>query len=158
IARPSLRLQKSGPAQTLLYDALTFRLQVTNTGAGDVTDLVLTDLLPDGLEHSSHSNKLTWNLGSLPAGPTRAVEYQVIAKAVGRLCNHASASAAGGIQENAESCVIVAEANMSLGKTGPRVQYLNFPVAYRITVTNTGSSPLAQVVITDPVPAQARFV
>src|SRR5262249_1644421 len=153
IAQPSLHLQKSGPAQAMLYDSLTYRLHVANTGGAEVADVVLSDLLPDGLEHSSHSNKLTWNLGRLAPGQTRMVEYQAIAKSVGRLCNRATVTAAGGIHESAESCVVIAEARLTLAVSGPAARYLNMPAAYRITATNAGTAPLGSVTIVDPLPA-----
>src|SRR5206468_2545526 len=86
-----------------------------------------------------------------------SVEYQVVAKAAGRHCNRAVATA-GGLREEAESCVTVAEAKMSLTKTGPEQRYVNLAAAYQLTVSNTGSAPLTNVVIHDPLPAQTTFV
>lgn len=158
IARPSIGLRKEGPAQAILYDALTYRLTVTNTGGVEVSGVVLTDPLPDGLESADGKKALTWELGTLAPGQCRTVEYQAVAKKTGKLCNKAVATATGGLREEAESCVSVAEAKITLAKAGPERRYVNLPAAYQITVTNAGAVPFENVTVADPLPADATFV
>jgi uncharacterized repeat protein (TIGR01451 family) len=158
VARPGLRLRKEGPTQAVLYDALTFRLEVSNTGTAPATNVVLTDSLPEGLEPSSGRNPLTWDLGTLEPGRTRTVEYQAVAKTTGRLCNRAVVTAAGGLREQAESCVSVGEAKLALTKTGPAQYYLNRATTYQLTVSNPGTAPATNVVLSDPLPEQMQFI
>jgi uncharacterized repeat protein (TIGR01451 family) len=158
INRPGLSLRKSGPSQAVLYDMLTYKLEVTNSGATPLADVVLTDTLPEGLEHSSGKNPLTWQVGALEPGRSRVIEYQAVAKGKGRLCNRALATAAGGLREEAESCTTVGEPKLALSKTGPTRRYINLAAAYQITVSNPGTAPANNVTITDPVPAGATFV
>lgn len=158
IARPSISLRKEGPAQAVLYDALTYRLTVTNTGGVEVSGVTLNDTLPEGLEPADGKKPMTWDLGTLAPGQCRTVEYNVVAKKAGKLCNKAVATAAGGLREEAESCVTVADARMTLAKTGPDRRYVNLAAAYQITVTNAGTAALENVSITDLVPAEATFV
>jgi uncharacterized repeat protein (TIGR01451 family) len=158
ISRPALSLRKSGPTQAVLYDVLSYRLDVTNSGTAPVTQVVVTDQLPEGLEHSGGKNPLTWDLGTLEPGQSRRVEYQVVAKATGRLCNKATATAAGGLRDQAESCVTVGEAKLTLAKTGPERQYVNLAAAYQISVSNPGTAPVANVTIADPLPEGMEFV
>jgi uncharacterized repeat protein (TIGR01451 family) len=158
VARPSLRVQKSGPAQAVLYDALTFQLTVTNSGDAEAEGVVLTDTLPAGLEPVGYQNPLSWNIGTLAPGQSRSVEYHAVAKAAGGLCNRASVTAAGGIHEVAESCIHIGEAKIALAATGPARRYVHIPAAYQLTVTNAGDAPLAEVVVANPVPAKTSFV
>lgn len=157
-AQPSIKLNKAGPTQAILYDALIYRLTVTNTSAAEVTRVLLTDDLPAGLEHASGKRQLTWDLGTLAPGQSRQVEYQVVAKAVGQLCNRAVVGAAGGLREEVVSCVTVTEAKLTLAKTGPAHRYVNMRFPYQLTVTNSGTAPLENVVITDPVAPQTSFI
>jgi uncharacterized repeat protein (TIGR01451 family) len=158
VSRPALRLSKEGPTRAVLYDVLTYRLTVTNTGTAPAAGVFLSDTLAAGLEHSSGQSQLTWEIGALEPGASRTVDYQVVAKLAGRLCNRAAATANGGLREEALSCVQVAEAKLTLTKTGPTRRYLNMPAAYQITVSNPGTAPLANLVITDPLPPQMTFV
>jgi uncharacterized repeat protein (TIGR01451 family) len=158
ITRPAISLRKCGPAQAVLNDTLTYQLVVTNTGTAEVTGLRLTDTLPAGLEHSGGKNQLNWDLGRLAPGQSRQVEYQAVARAAGRLCNRAAANAAGGLHQEAESCVTVTAAKLSLSKTGPARRYVNQQTTYRLTASNTGDAALTNVRITDPVPDKMTFV
>lgn len=158
VTRPSLSLQKQGPTQAVLGDTLNYRLTLTNTGRTELTNLLLTDLLPDGLERARGKERLSWIIGTLAPGQSQSVDYQVVAKKPGRLCNKAIATAAGGVREEMESCVTVGEMKLDLTMTGPERRYLNLPAAYQITVHNPGTLPLTNVVLHDPLPAQTTFV
>jgi uncharacterized repeat protein (TIGR01451 family) len=158
INRPAIALRKTGPSQAVLYDMLTYKLEVTNSGETPLNDVVVTDTLPEGLEHSSGKNPLTWQVGTLEPGRSRVIEYQAVAKAAGRLCNRALATAAGGLRDEAESCTTVGEPKLSLHKTGPTQQYTNLAADYQITVSNPGTAPTNNVILADPIPAGATFV
>lgn len=153
-----LQLRKGGPNQAVLFDALTFQLTVTNTGTSEVTGVVLTDALPEGLEHASGQKVLKWDIGTLRPGQARSVEYQLIAKKADRLCNQAVATASGGLREEARHCVTVTEAKLQLLMTGPEKRFLNRPATYQITVSNPGTAAATNVVITNVLPPKTTLV
>lgn len=157
VARPGLTMQKSGPTEAVLADTLTYRLTLSNSGSADVTNLLVTDILPAGLEHSSGKDRLSWILGTLAPGQSQTVEYQVVARKIGQLCNKVIATAAGGLREEKEFCVQVGERRLSLVMTGPERRYLNLPATYLLTVSNPGTLPLSDVIITNPLPAQTAL-
>jgi uncharacterized repeat protein (TIGR01451 family) len=158
IEKPSLRVEKNGPTQANLHDTLTYQIVLTNTGSIDITNLQLADLLAPGLEHAGKKDRLNWIIGALPAGQSKTVEYQVTATKPGRLCNKAVAAAAGGVHQEMETCVTVTEAKLAVSMTGPKTRYLNMPATYRVTVANTGTAPLDQITLYDPLPARTTFV
>jgi uncharacterized repeat protein (TIGR01451 family) len=157
IARPALRLDKQGPAQAVLYDSLNYRITLTNTGEAELTNLLLTDTLHAGLEHATHKDRLSWLIGTLAPGQSQTVEYQVIAKMSGRLCNKAVATAAGNFRQEQESCVTVGEAKLGMTMTGPKKSYVNTAATYQIILANTGTLPVQNIVVTNPVPAGLTF-
>jgi uncharacterized repeat protein (TIGR01451 family) len=155
---PIIRLVKNGPARAKLNETIAYQLTVTNTSGTELTGVKATDKLPAGLEHASGKNTLTWDLGNLRPAESRPIDYKVVVKKEGRLCNRAEVTTAGGVREEASHCVAVGQARLTLAKTGPKVRYLNIPVTYLLTVSNPGSLPATNVVVTDPVPAQMAFV
>jgi uncharacterized repeat protein (TIGR01451 family) len=156
--KPALRFTKKGPGRAVLYDALTYQLTVTNRGNTRLTEIKVTDALPDGLEHASGKSTLSWDVEALAAGQERTIEYQVVAKKVGKLCNQATVTAADGLRKEAKSCVVVGEPKLALAKAGPARRYTNIPVTYLLTVSNPGSAPAANVVVRDPLPGGMTFV
>jgi uncharacterized repeat protein (TIGR01451 family) len=158
IARPGVKVTKSGPTQAAVNATLGYQLNVTNTGAMELTGVVLSDKLPVGLDHASGQRDLTWDLGTLAPGQSRVVDYQVVARAAGTFRNKAVVTAAGGLRDEVEHEVQVAEAKIGLTMTGPATANINAPVTYQITVSNGGTIPLTNVVLVDPVPAQMLFV
>src|SRR5262249_53022496 len=120
-AQADIGFVKQGPQRARLNESLTYRLTVTNPASRELTGVKVTDALPAGLVHSSGKRTLSWDLKSIPAGQSVTVEYQVVAKKEGRLCNKAEVRAEGGLREEATSCVMVGDARMTLAKTGPKV-------------------------------------
>jgi uncharacterized repeat protein (TIGR01451 family) len=118
----------------------------------------LTDVLPKGLRPESGKERLSWFVARLPPGQSRTIEYQLLAKEVGKQCNKVSATAEGGLRDEKEICVMVGEAKLDLNMTGPKRRYLNVPASYQITVRNPGSAPVTNLTITDPLPGKTTFV
>lgn len=157
VARPGVSLRRTGPPQALLYDSVTLQLVVTNTGPTELTNVVVTDLLSPGLEHTI-GNRLKWELGTLAPGQARRLEYQAIAKQAGRLRAAAAVTADGGLRDEAEGTLLVTEPRLSVRITGPAQRYVNTGTPYQITVTNEGAAALADVSLAVPLPAQVAAV
>jgi uncharacterized repeat protein (TIGR01451 family) len=153
LTRPNLSVSKTGPERAVLYDSLSYQLALTNTGEAPLRNLLLTDILPSGMEHESGKNRLSWILGTLEPGETRSIKYKVIAKAAGKFCNKAIATADGDFRKEMESCLEVAEAKVALKMTGPKRHYVNSPATYHLAIANTGTAILENVVLDNPLPA-----
>jgi uncharacterized repeat protein (TIGR01451 family) len=153
IAKPSLQLRKEGPEQALLNDILSYRITVTNTGSSPLTKIMVTDVLPQGLSLEGGKSRPSFIVDTLKPGQSQSFEYKAIAKMTGRWCNKAIVTAEGGVKEEKESCVTVAEAKLGLNVEGPKQRYLNMPARYMISVSNAGTATLNKVVITNPLPA-----
>lgn len=107
LARPSLALQKFGPAQAALHQSVPFQLLVTNNGPVEVSGIVMTDALPDGLAHASGRRNLIWDIGTLAPGQSRTVDYQVTATLAGWHRNKAVAATPFGLRAESESHIHV---------------------------------------------------
>jgi uncharacterized repeat protein (TIGR01451 family) len=159
-----LSLRKIGPSQVVLYDPVTYRLEVTNTGATPLNDVVLIDNLPRELRYDSStptpdsSEPLTWNLGTLAPGQQRLIEYRALTMQEGTFSNRASVTATGGLREEARSQLTVGKSQLSLSMIGPERRYANLPAVYELTVSNSGNAPAANITVTNPLPTGTRLV
>src|SRR5205085_5431590 len=143
---------------------VNFRLEITNTGRGRATGVVVTDTLPEGLEFfesrpaTNGPNPLEWKLGAIEAGQTRRIDYSVTVKAAGRLTGKAVVEADGGLRQEAPSTLVVGTPKLALSKTGPERRLVNRPTAYLLTVSNPGDMAAQNVDIADEVPEGIEFV
>ncbi len=165
IAKPSVSLRVVAPAQSVLPDPISFRLEVTNTGSLPAKDVALKDELPEGLVFgnskpllSGGDKPLMWKLGTLKPGEKKVVEYQAIAAQAGTFTNKAEVTAEGGVRHKASVTVTVGEAKLSLLKTGPQRRLINRPTPYHITVSNPGTMPATNVQVIDELSPGVHFV
>ncbi len=163
ISRPQLALRKTGPTEAVVGESLTFRITVTNTGAAPAADVRLVESLVAGLqlgqEPFDRKTEKTWPLGTLAPGQSETVEYQATARATGRLCTAAEATAAGGvISEPAKHCVNVGSRDVTLEIEPLRTAYAKRPVNFFLTVRNSGTLAAADVVVTDSLPEGLEFL
>jgi uncharacterized repeat protein (TIGR01451 family) len=156
VAKPALRVRTSGPERGKLYDILSYVIEVTNVGSIDATDVVLTEDLPPGLDFSdsnpstSGKNPLVWKLGTLSPNQPKRVEFKVYPQRNGTHPLRATASAAGlkAVEGNL-SRVLVGEPTLTLVKTGPSRRSLDLTATYLLTVSNSGTMPATNVVLSD---------
>ncbi len=158
IAKPSVKAKATAQARAMRYEAVTFRIEVANTGAAPLRNVVVNDELPPGLEFVSGKPEpnaekpLTWKLGDVPPRQTRRIEYQAIAKQTGTFRNHAKVTAAGGASVTDSAAVMVGEPKLKISISGPQRRLVNRPIPYHITVGNLGSVPLTNVQVSDELP------
>jgi uncharacterized repeat protein (TIGR01451 family) len=171
-AKPELRLRKTGPEQALFCDILVFGMEVTNTSPVELTDVALTDTLPEGLEHRPDEVKdrpykgvpgmpavqemkdghaRSWKIDRLGPGQARRVEYYVavVANNAGPIEHKALAQAAGGVSAEASGKVTLGEPKLELKAEAPARQSATMPARARITLTNRSPRVLTNIVVTD---------
>ncbi len=158
LARSALRLQKSGPGEAQTGEAMTYRLSVTNTGTVPVGNIVIMDELPEGLETRDGRRVLSFPLDTLGVGESRQFTYEVIARRPGRFVNRATVTADGGLRDEVQSVVVVSEPTLDLRISAPSEMSFGRSLAAELTVSNTGGTPLRNVVVTAPIPAGTGLV
>jgi uncharacterized repeat protein (TIGR01451 family) len=133
----------------------TFAYELTVTAQADVADVTVMDGVPAGVSYVSSvpaavqdSNRLTWKLGNMNRGESKAITVTVKADKEGEMVNCAAVSAIPRI------CVstMVGKAQLAIRKTGPETAQLGGSVTYTVTVQNTGNTTARNVMVTDPVP------
>jgi uncharacterized repeat protein (TIGR01451 family) len=160
LARADLTLEKRAPNQALRSDFMTYQLIVTNVGGADAMGVEVIDTLPEGLEHKKGQHQRRWELGTLAPGQARQLEYEVLARDLGKHCDRAVAVAMGGLRKEAGHCVIVTEPQLDLSVQGPTgsPNFVKVPVSIQIKVGNSGSAPAGHVVVRSRLPPNTLLV
>lgn len=152
---------------------LTYYITVTNSGAQEAKNVVVTDALPPGLVYASATDGGTYRNGlmswtvDLPAQSSKqlSVTANVTAK-TGELVNTATAVHDG--VANVSNYVTTSvsdgtkpknEPQLSLKKTSSVSQAaVGSEIPYTITVTNTGAGDAKNVTLTDTLPEGLEYV
>ena len=155
----ALRMEKRAPERAMVSDSWSYTIDVANTGASAVGDIVITDNIPEGLEFLNSNpstkgeNPLVWNIGKLDPGQTRRIEYQVAAKKAGEYSTSAKLSATGGFTREASCRTVVGEPKLKMYKSGPDRRAVGRPATYHITLENEGNYQIRNIRLASKVDA-----
>lgn len=153
VQEPKLTLKLEGPRDVLFGKKELYRLRVANVGNGDAENVVIK-LFPVG---SAQSGAASHNFGTVPAGQDRSIEVELTARQAGTLTIKVEVTCDGASRVELAEKVVVRRAALDLEIAGPKRQYVDAPVAYRLRVTNSGSASAADVVITASIPSTMKY-
>jgi uncharacterized repeat protein (TIGR01451 family) len=172
IVNPMLEMKKTGPAEGILQEPMTYRIILTNPGIVPVTDVQIVDTLPEGLEYvqeTAHGatpvskvgpkpNQRTWIIATIKPKETQTINYRVMGRKLGDWTSEAQATGMG-VHEKAGCNTTVHEARITLQVDGPTdgKAAANQSTPYLIHVHNTGTAVLHNVRITCSYPHELRL-
>ncbi len=155
-------------------DVVRYTVRVTNTGATTMTGVIVTDTLPAGVTLDSAtpddytgSGTLVWNVGSLEAGETWTLVLLVhvdgTATPIGGNVAQVSSNEQG--QHGTQPILPPGSANVLPGlviaKTAEDINgeplRRGDTLRYTIRVTNTGTTTMTGVIVTDTLPTGVAF-
>jgi len=156
---PEIAIQKSAPAQALVGEQFTYSIVVSNPSDVDAVDVVVTDVLPDGIQYVSSSpraqvdgQRLTWSRGTLAAGQRAEMTVEVKGTRTGTFENCADVRAASNLSDRACATTVISAPKLALEKECPAEVLLCDPIPYRLVVRNTGDGPASNVMMSDELP------
>lgn len=157
-AKPVLCCEKTGPVEVCPGDPVNYTITVTNVGTCTAEEVVVTDIVPDGLEDCSGQKTLTFKLGCLEPCQTKKINLSLTAVKRGKVCNSIVVTACNANQSSCEWCTNVCQQCVECVKVGPKEQAIGKNADYQITVTNTGDKSLTEVIVTDMAPSCTSIV
>jgi uncharacterized repeat protein (TIGR01451 family) len=163
LASPLL-IKMTGPIQAMLYDTLSYQIDIFNTGNSELTGVQLTNIIPDGLEFltskpsTSGENPLIWNIGAIPGGQSKRLEFQAAAKKTGEFINKATVTTTSGMKKETSSKVEVGEVKLALNLGGPDRRNINRPTSYQITITNSGNQIVRGIKVSNKLDPSTQFL
>lgn len=157
-AKPILTCEKCGTQEACPGDPVNYTITVSNRGSCAAEDVVITDNVPDGLEHSSCLRTLSFKLGRLEPCQVKKVNVCFTAVKRGRVCNTAVVTACNADTVSCQACTNICKECIELTKVGTKEQQIGKNADYQITVTNPGDKPLTEVIVTDVAPSSTSIV
>jgi uncharacterized repeat protein (TIGR01451 family) len=169
--RPKLAVTVTGPESVAVGEPVVFQIQLTNTGSGPITRVLLRDRLPGGLQHPQ-GNLIEAELPGLGMGESKTVTLRTLAVKGGVLSNEIEALAecagapiqlTGGIRNPdlnivAKAQVRVLEPDLAVKISGPKSCMVKCESIFTIDVMNPGTGPTGNVKIIDHLPEGLDFL
>ncbi|MGE0759172.1 MAG: hypothetical protein AB7O38_19300, partial [Pirellulaceae bacterium] len=151
VLQPQLELAVFGPRDILFGETAVYTLRLSNPGTGDAHEVMV--------EFGYGNERLpAKSMGTIAAGQQAEVKVELNAREAGTLQVAAAASAAGGLQVQAQQQVLVRRAKVEVQVAGDPVAFAGSVTTYRVVVRNTGDAPATDLQATIGLPADARFV
>ncbi|MBN8645078.1 MAG: DUF11 domain-containing protein, partial [Planctomycetes bacterium] len=159
IVKPAIKLVKTEPAEATLCDMIPVKLVVTNNGTGAASNVVIKDMLPEGVSADGKTGTIEFPIGTLAPGASAERTYMAKASRTGSFTNKAVATADGGLMSDASASTTVRQAVLAITKDCPGavVAAGGRTITYTINVTNTGDAPAMNTMVEDAVPAGTSF-
>ncbi|MEW4571431.1 hypothetical protein AB1L88_26450, partial [Tautonia sp. JC769] len=157
--KPDIEVTKAVPEVADICQPLRFRYTVSNSGSADVSGVVVTDELPEGLALASGERTLRHEVGDLRAGESKEFNADIRATQLGQFSSRAVATTADDLEAQSQrpSTRIVA-ADLTATIEGPEVQYTDQPSTYRVTVRNQGDGPAIDTSLEVDIDDRTRLV
>lgn len=170
-----LSLHLAGPTEAIIGDELHYIINVRHTGMREATNVELRMTMPTGASFLSatiparlNDSTLIWQFPQLGINSAQTIEVRLrapttIGNLVAQLVTasaHISANPPdNNLTDNSASVITrLLRAELSVDKDAPAVVLSGDDLIYTLRVTNRGSAPAANVIITDPLPPQVDFV
>lgn len=157
VEEPLLKIVVQAPKTTVLGDAMTHEITVTNPGTGTAHHVTLDSDLPAGLVCNGNS-KVSLPVGDVKPGETKTVSLELKSAEKGPQKFTLTAQGDAQLKEVAEVELEVLAPALKLEAQGPALRYVNRKARYQFSVTNTGNSPAHEVQVVGMIPAGFQVV
>jgi uncharacterized repeat protein (TIGR01451 family) len=165
---------KTAATEARAGEPFTTTLTYRNSGTAPATNAQLVDTLPTGVLYVSATpapatisgQTLTWSFGTLVPGASGTISLVLRTPAdtahdttvvnVAHVSTDTPETTTGN-NTSSSTTRIVAEADLSIVKTGPAIVRANTEIAYTVTWRNNGPSLARSAVVTDTLPAGITF-
>lgn len=156
VLKPAIELVKTMPAQVIQCDPIPVRLTVRNTGSSSLTDVRVTDSLPNGLLSEAGQSSVAFDAGTLAPGQSKEFAFKATAARTGKFSNPARVTSAQGVEASAQASITVVKPVLTLECETPALkemgnlkftEFIGRPFQVCWEVKNTGDAPSVDTVL-----------
>ena len=155
--RPQLAVEVAAPGEILMGEEVTFSIKISNPGTGTATGIVLSEAIPEQLEHPSGS-ELEYEVGDLKPGESRQIELTMNTVKAGAVVNTLTARGEGQLQAEQQLAFTVVAPQLEVSMQGPKRRYLERQATYTVTVSNPGTAAAKEIQLVTHLPKGLKFV
>jgi uncharacterized repeat protein (TIGR01451 family) len=152
VNRSALAITMNGPEQAPVGADVRWIAEIENTGLVPLTNVILTDVFDEGLEHKTGApSPLSLRVGTLAPGERFQAPLTFRIMREGRHCHRLEARSDDGQKTQVERCVTAtrdAVPRVSVNLTGPESLEEGTLGQFELSIRNTGSIPLTNVKVT----------
>lgn len=156
---PEIGITKDAPAESTVNATFDYSIVVNNPSMVTATNVVVTDVLPDGIEYVSSTpsaraegQHLSWSLGELAGGQQSSIAVKVRGTRPGTFENCAVVTADMNLEARDCATTRIVNAALAIEKTCPSEALICENIPFQIIVRNTGDGPATNVRIMDELP------
>jgi len=150
VTRPSLVVTVNASEIAQVGDEVPVQIQVTNTGTGEATRVVLKAVLTDGLKHGE-GNDIQALLNKLAPGESQALTLRVQAALPGAQACSLVAATDGAPKATAQAKMDIRQPKLTLAVSGPAKCMVRSEPTFTMEIANPGTSS------TEPVQLAVAF-
>lgn len=164
-AGPNVEITKSCPGLRYLGRTASFDITITNNGDGPASNVVVTDMVPNGINFVSadnngkrEGNRIVWRVGNLAAGQSMTLKSSFLCNTIGSFENKAMVSYCA---ESMAQCVMQVKGIPAIlleCVDDPDPIEIGGQVTYTMIVTNQGSAVGTNIRINCTLPAEEELV
>jgi uncharacterized repeat protein (TIGR01451 family) len=153
---PGLAVRALGPSIVSADGAVSYRIEVSNTGDQPTKGVMVSFTPPPGVSvlnaapsAQPFGDRFEWRVAELQPRQSDVIELNCRAAREADLRATFKARTADGLEAQDTVATRVFESALAVKMTGPDAVEVGKPAKFRIEVTNTGSGPLSNVTISD---------
>lgn len=154
VHEPRLQLSLAGARQVEFGSKQVYTLTLLNSGDGDATEVGI-QLLPLAAGDPPPG---TYKVGTLPAGASKTVELELLARQSGTVEIRAVARSAEGLEAQLSEVVEVLRPQLEIEVAGPAHQFALTPATYHIRLRNQGNATARKVRVSAILPPRGEFL
>lgn len=164
-AAPAVELSKVCPNLRYLGRSADFEITITNRGNSAAYNVVVTDVIPAGLEFVRADNsgvresgKIVWRVGTMQAGESRTLKSTFLCNRIGKFKNRATVTYCAEESQECEMEVKGIAAILLECVDDPDPIELGSNLTYTVTVTNQGSAVGTNIAVNCTLPPEQEYV
>ena len=157
VTAPQVLVTIDAPSQVRLGEKLRLTFKIRNAGRAPADNVVLRNLIPDGLRHAAGAD-LEYAIGTLPPEESRDITLDLVATKNGKVTNKTIITGDHGIEVEDETPIEVIGEQLLLTRTGKNKLYIDRAANFTSTVANEGTAAATRVMVAEIVPVGFEFV